>query len=43
MLTVSAEPMVQQPVVAGTLGSVLYSLKDAVELVSRYGKKNVVL
>jgi hypothetical protein len=35
--------MVQHLVVARTLGSMLDSLKGALELVSRCGKKNVVL
>ncbi|XP_066338717.1 uncharacterized protein [Miscanthus floridulus] len=35
--------MVQHPVVAGTLGSVLDSMKEALELVIRCGKKNIVL
>jgi hypothetical protein len=39
-LTASAEPMIRHPVAAGTLDSVLDSLKDALALVSRCGKKN---
>lgn len=35
--------MVQHPVVAGTLGSMLDSMKEALELVIGCGKKNILL